>query len=554
MEIVTAVNLWKDMDFDTPDLEVSIVDKFNKNGVAFIEAYFTAVKFETTCIRVFCRLAKRVDDIAPPVIMIADDIDMSFEKRNVDKYLDKGFAVFQYDYLGAREGASKTTLYPNHLEHCIYKGNKSDMTRPVKSYKDSCWYYWSIVSFRAVAMLNWLHSDMRKAFYIGENIAIVGFGVGGAHAIKVATIFDKIQCVVVKFDADCFLKENDKDSIIFNAAFSSGNYTPYVDKPFLLELSTNEGDGSFDRMAELFSTIGSESSVFTNITKRLSISQSCNHTVGKLQCQNELLWLSDIMQSLDKFAFMPSTPIIQKKVNNDSIYFHIKADSSVVEHVQVFVSASDFLTTTLPQFRYWYQNKVENLGDGEFLSKIDLEQGITEYRTYANVVFKNGYCFSTTMLKTSITLDSQQTSINRMRLVYDGEMQQDDWTVVDRESAISGGVEMVEGPFGIVGVTGTSCELASFKIGDQKYKGEVNNILQLSICSYTTQELTFTVVSKSGFEPFVFKTKIEPDRSWSKLHLRESEFKGKGQLFWNDAVSIKINSQSPVIISNVIWV
>jgi hypothetical protein len=260
-----------------------------------------------------------------------------------------------------------------------------------------------------------------------------------------------------------------------------------------------------------------------------------------------MLWLMDAKQK----RTVPDGPTLQKKISEGNIYFTVmSADYQEIQSVEIYV-ATDESEQATPAYRYWSLCKTEHLGVGEYLGKVKAEPGIVAYWAFANVLYKGGYCFSTPLYKTTMPISASALRPNR--LVYDSDMQIDNWMVLSREALSHGGVEMTVGPFDIAGVTGLGGELTCFKIGDSRFRGAQGSIMQLSLYSKVAQELVFVVISRQGLKEFRHKTNISLERNWTKISLSENDFKGVGKLNWQDALSIRINSATPIVLSNVLW-
>ncbi|MCL1953884.1 MAG: hypothetical protein FWF58_03965, partial [Firmicutes bacterium] len=355
MELVTASNLWKGLNLGQDDLDVSILSNNVENGVESIDAYFTVTTLQLYIIRVRCSLHKRVQDNCPDTVMLINDIGVDYNKAKIAKYLDEGFAVFCFDYLGERETLDNFTIYPLSLSFCNYYLNKDEMNKPVSFPQDSCWYFWSLVAFKAVAMIEYLSSYKEK--FLSNSVAIVGIGAGGACGIKVATVFDSIKSIVVKYDADSYVDSQKQENIVNNVSFSSGSYTPFIDIPLLLEVCSNESDDSFDNMIDIYETVGVDIVQKSIIYKRLSISESRSHSVGPMQSKNEILWLKQTMLDKNYHDTIPLSPTIGKKISQNVGYFNLAIDevTSGVDSVQVFITHDQLNNQSPPAFRYWYK-------------------------------------------------------------------------------------------------------------------------------------------------------------------------------------------------------
>jgi hypothetical protein len=548
MKLVTASNLWKDINYREIDLDVSVLNFCTVDDIDYLDAYFTAATFDSSSIRVRCSLVKRVEDVSPNVVVIMDDIDVDYNKTNIDKYLDAGFAVFRFDYLGQCDNIDSHTIYPQQLDFCNYYLHNNEMSKVVNTPQESCWYYWSLVAYRSIIMVEWLCNFVPN--YLNNEIALVGVGVGGAHAIKTVVQFDNIKSLIIKYDADSYIDNSEQENIVSNVSFSSGSYTPFIDIPVLLELCSNESDNSFDNMVELYQTIGVDISSYI-IFKRLAISNSRSHKIGPNQALNEILWINHTMRTQDYHIQVPLSPKLTAKLSQGKVYFEMMVDYSFdIEQVQIFVASDQLSHQSPPAYRYWAQSKVDNIGDGEYLLRLDGVSGHV-FRAFGTVTYANGYSISTLVEQVVIPSSLDSPQIQSERLIYDSDMGVDSWMATSRDTS-KGDVVMSQGPFEIAGVSGLDGELANFKIGALKYRGQEGYILQISMYSGVDQGVLFGVTDMNN-QFFNHVLQVIGSNTWNKVNLAETDFKGVGKLDWSQVVSIVIRSEYPILVSCMLW-
>ena len=123
-------------------------------------------------------------------------------------------------------------------------------------------------------------------------------------------------------------------------------------------------------------------------------------------------------------------------------------------------------------------------------------------------------------------------------------------------------LSVMKGPFGINGVSSSTGNLSTFKIGDPASSGKNGWILQLMVYSMEEQDVSFVVTEcisdedKTKYVEFTRAERLYPADNWRTLNLSERDFKSSygGQLNWDDAVYLQVKSDSPIAIARVLWV
>jgi len=541
MQILTATELWQDSNFENIPLDTSIIKKYTLDEVEYIEMYFTGNVYQSQKSRVYCRMARRLKDISPPVLLLCDEPTVDIAKKDISQYLNLGYAIVQYDYAGVEESRLRYTIYPPILDNCNYFLHPQNITLPTQKVEMSCWYEWSLISFRTVLLIKSLPE------LDATRIVILGIGLGGVSAVKTATMYNSIIGLMLRYNFELPIYDTDSMTVMNKAALGNGGYIKYINIPTLLQISSNEEDGSFDALMEKFDIIQKQSPL-----SRVSVAVSKNHNLDKEQISNESLWLSNLLYP-PSFETLYPMPILTKVVEGGYIYISLNTGIEMTKKVSIFISENNDQNTRAPAYRYWQGLNIESINDKEYNAKTKVYCSKI-YSIFANIEYTNGFYFSSQII--NVTVSQRQGSTlpaNSNRLIYDSDMGVDNFTEVSIDAINKGVIEMDKGPFDIEGVSGKGGELAFFKFGYSQFIGNVDSVLQLTIYSNVEQELEFTVVSSDGYIEYKCKKTIKQDNNWTKMLLTAEDFKGIGTLDFSKVVFFKVNSAQPIIISNMIW-
>lgn len=490
--------------------------------------------------RVYCKLSRRISDINPPVILLCDEPMVDIANKNVMQYLNLGYAVMQYDYAGENPFHQRYTIYPPMLAHCNFYLHPENAYNVPQDIKKSVWYEWSIISLRVIKLI----MDTDTVSHNG--IVIIGSGFGSVNAIKVSVLFSNIVGLILNYNFDLSLQE-DSNAATMKLLLGNDAYIKKINFPTLIQVASNESDGSFDKNMKSFEHIKS-----LNEHSRVSISVSKNHDLLKEQSNNEQLWLLNLLY-LESFQNFYEMPELISRIENNTVYIQLSINANTVKSVSIYLSSNVGEDNIAPAYRYWRSLKVENIIDDEYISKFIMYYG-KEYVFFASIEYINGFHFSTKLHRIGTTKkNSGVKETSKKSIIYDGSMGIDNFTAINIEAIQKGELVIQKGPLDIVGISGQGGELAIFKIGGIHYKGKLDDILQVTMYSSVEQDIWFSVVSSKNYIDYVCKKHISKQKNWTKILLLQEDFKGIGTLDFSTVIFFRVNTQSPIIISNIMW-
>lgn len=541
MELLTPQLMWKGYDPSILPLATSILSDKTEGGKRFLTARFNG-SFSTDGVsRVYVRAVLPIGKQSPTVIF-APDAYQSVNSVSIDAYTSAGYGVIVVDYAGERDDDPYYTIYPRSMEYANFKPEQL-FTLPT-DLRFNCWNTWAETLMRAVTFASSLvEVDSTR-------IAVVGEGVGSASALKSASVDERIKCVATLYTSSFTTNElSEQDRLTYQVAFSKEAYAPLVKVPTLMLVASNEQDDSID---DVFSTY---ERIPPSTGSLLSVSERTSHALAHKQKNNLKNWLHKHLSGEGDF---PTPPTFTLTAEERKLTFNITLPQGLSEP-ELFVAPYE----RAGALRNWRLYKPTRRGD-VFVAKVDVYDVKKPIIAFVNAVQKGVKGLSVTsnaIIKTPGLLGVDETPITNNRLVYSGEMGKDDWIVMS-DNVKKNMLSVMKGPFGINGVSSSTGNLSTFKIGDPASSGKNGWILQLMVYSMEEQDVSFVVTEcisdedKTKYVEFTRAERLYPADNWRTLNLSERDFKSSygGQLNWDDAVYLQVKSDSPIAIARVLWV
>ncbi len=537
MEILTPQIIWKGYDASVLPLNVSIVSSCKNGDTEVIDAYFNGSTVTDGVVRVSARCFLPSVRGKLPAVVYMPDVSRNTESAEemCARLAEQGFIAVMPDYAGVRDDTYRFTLYPESLSCANF--TPECLTDYPEDVRFNCWTVWAEIAMRAITFACSLDgADPNR-------VALIGEGVASSAAIMTAAIDGRPKCAVSLFSAGREMASaTDESELKYKVALADAAYAPMIKLPLLMMVASNEEDGSVDEMCDVFSLIPPETG------SRLTISERAVHSIGIKQRDNIRLWLKKYLLS---DVEVPQTPVLSAKGSEGKLYYSVKADRLC--ETELFVSQN----MQRGELRNWRKAELVSVGENEYIAHVDVYNIKEKIYAFANVRLPEGISVSSPIYeKLPASLGILPAGTEATRLLYDGDVGTDDWTdpaAGEQETPIF----VAEGPFGISGVCGSS--LATFKLGDPAFRGKDGYLLQMMIYSAKAQSVTLTVTATNGegdYAEYSFTAELSPEDVWRKLTLESEMFKSPYGVCenWADVVCLRINGESPVIISGMLWV
>ncbi len=508
MELMTPQILWKDFDTQAPFDETLL--RYTYDGERKIkEFYFNGLRVRDGIVRIFARYYHKGDD--KPTIVFFGEVN---EELTIPKTCDYNFLVA--DYSGLKKGKSRCTVYPYSLVDA-----QNDKAYDNLNPKESRWYAWA-----SVAMYTVLYAQ--KCCGNGK-VGIVGVGEGGSLVWKLSASVSATAGVTL-FSTGY---EPDIDDLNYRACLDNRSYAPLLKFPVMEIISSNERDGSIDFMSEIFAAI-------KRTDCRLYINERSDHKLGEAGRRNAEQWLG---YYLDGEGQIPAMPTLKSYESGGKLYYEITYAGNPGE-----ISFLSSVGNIHGAVRNWSNAKLIKLED-KHLANIDVIDADAPVNAFVNVS-EYGYRVSSivsTRVPSKMGIASRPAKRNR--LVYDGDMGIDDWTLMSSEKPV-----MRDGPYGISGVYAPQA-LITFKLADIRFRGVEGGILQIMFCTDKTQTIEF-VITDAKKRRFVNRVEANEKQGWVTKNFVIEDFKLQNEsITWADVVTFEVLPLSgSALVSSLLWV
>lgn len=494
MDIMTPQTLWKD--FSPLPFNETVIKSAPYGEGTLTEFYFSGIKTEDGIVRIY---AKYLDKGSLPTVVIFD------EQSRTDVFDIDGYNVMVVDYKGITK-TGRGTMYPSSLSDAVYPSDKCGID-PSKHR----WYAWA-----AVGMCAALYAKKKG----NGKVAVIGVGDGAGIVWKLSAT------VEVDVGISIYGYEEQSDDINYKACLYNKAYTSVLKFPMLEIISSNEENDSTEYMSELFSLVQRDDC-------RLMINERSSHDMGEMGEAEASKWLKKHL--LDEGEDVPSMPTIRPYVIEGKLYFDISGEGDL----SLFVSAGNESGCV----RNWSKADIERSGDSYFC-RLPIFRPDEKLLAFVTQV-KDGYKFSTPLVKRIPAKMGVLAEAINSRLVYSGEMGVDDWFGDD--------VCVKQGPYGIKGVA-SSCRMETFKIGDIRFKGPSDAALRIMFYSPVSQTVKFSV--KDGTNEYFYKIAVNEKMNWINVCLSVNNFSHNGVTpsGWQDVTSISVQADGGIVVASVLWI
>lgn len=563
-ELISPIELWKDFSVKLSDPNINVINETVADGYICREFYFTAYQTESGKVRAYAQfyydpLAVEQASGKAPVIFFLGSSKRFYQTLKFLKTHLKGVSIFTLDYFGVEQTPnSRYTIYPESLSYANFNIAQNDLSLVKSSPKESPWYIWTAMARRALTLLeNTKEVDASK-------IAIMGIKTGANLAWKIGAMDNRACCIVSMFNSGWlgydFLYKKDRESdieiseerSIYLASLSTQSYAPLVKTPILVTLSTNECDSTFDRAFDTYSRIPQDT------TSMLSVIPYSDKEIFFEYADTTTNWFKNYL--LEKNHILPKQPELRFYNSGNRLYIEIKADTALpIKEIRLYQA------TEIPDpcVRNWTRLKCETTDDGTYIAAAEILD-VSEYCfAFANVFYQNNYVLSSNMsavIPSEIKIAS--ANVKASRLVYDSSLKLDCFTVVNCEELFHNQteLEMEKGALDMYGLRAKIGDLATFKLGDPRFKGYEGDQLQIGYYSPKNQRIIITLrnyLNEKWEYDYSYTLDLEGAEIWNKTTLCANEFKTSDGIMlksFENIALLYIKSQDKLLINNILWV
>lgn len=556
-ELLSPIELWENFSKELTDDNINIINQTQEDGYICRELYFTAFENEAGKVRAY---AKFYFDPAvkncPSIFFLGSCKRFAETKKFLTVYL-KGVSVFTVDYLGI-DDCGRYTIYPENLSYANFKYAENNLSGVSSTPKETPWYIWTAIASRALTLLR----SMKEVD--SEKIAIFGIKTGANLAWKLAAMDGRAKCIVSMFNSgwlgyDFLYKKNRESDIeiseersLYLASLATQSYAPYVKIPILVNLSTNESGSTFDRGFDTYSRIPNST------LSHLSVIPYADKEIFYEYSDTIVNWLKFHLFGED---FLPPVKPTLRFYNSDGkLYIEIKAGN--YEHIKE-IMVFQAIETADSSARNWTLQKCENMGDGVYISAAEVLD-ISEYCfAFANIKYDDNYLLSSNMSAViPSALGIATTNIKASRLIYDSSFGKDCFTVINNEELFhcQNEISVIKGALDMSGICANIGDLATYKIGDPRFKAYEDDRIQIGYYSPVVQEVKIFVreyVDEKWGNDYFYLLQTSGGDLWNKVSVSANEFKTKdGRILksFENSVLLYFNCSQAFLINSILWI
>lgn len=525
MDISSPNGLWRDYFVSALPLNTKKISSTIEDDITVDNYYFDGLITTDGRVRAFIKIYNPND--SKGIILYMPDAHNGVNKDDVVEFMiRRGYTVAILDYTGKSNSIANYTIYPKSLDACNCKHQSQFIV--ANEAVNSRWYVWTCIARRATTLLKELFPD-QKIYGLGKEL-------GGCTIYKLASFDDGLTACTTLLNILPDVTGEGNTEINYRTALSNFAYSQISKLPIFMAVCSNTKDGTLDKMSELVES--------TSSLKGFRIIKRAAADGIKIVYDQ----IDNFFQSFDSDAYSYVDKIDITPTNSDNnLYFNIKTTSDIENNYTIELYGAFCIENSAN--RNWTKLKISHIGDGEFISRVDVLQSDKPVYVFINLIDENGYVYSspiTTIIPKNLGITAVPAI--RRRLIYDGSMGTDTWTTTGSDS-----ISLKSGPFDIMGVTSENNTLITYKSGDMLYRAEHGALLQLLV-SGACKNLTITV--SDGTDEYVCLTEISSPDEWNKLTLSPNDFKSSnGPLEeWESVVMIKFSGDDELIISSALWV
>ena len=150
-EILTLQKLWEGYDPEAEELDVTVLNSVEKDGIVTRRVYFTGREIDGCKTRVFGVVCSKATNNVRQAVLVIDDFNKEIDEKVLIDLAERGFVAMAIDYVGERD-MGLHTLYPEQLKYCNASANQ-DVYNVVTTARDIKLYEYALNSRRAISYL-----------------------------------------------------------------------------------------------------------------------------------------------------------------------------------------------------------------------------------------------------------------------------------------------------------------------------------------------------------------------------------------------------------------
>ena len=546
--ILTPLQLWEDYDPGAQPLQASFQRYDDRGDYFYVQGYFNGDSYSDGVVRIFFKGMLPKGDCKKLAILI-DDYDGNLSEENFEGLIRQGFGYIFFDYCGEKVGKSNYTKYPKSIDYANVGRAGSHLDHAIPDAKATCHFVWTKVCRRVITL---------ATFLLGEDVQIflVGLRKGSTIAWQTAGMDGRVDGLIATLSAGWeeygdYHKFSDNDIVLSDerarwlAGCAPQTYARFIKCPTLFIGASNSDLTPVDRLENTLNVIAEK-----NKLKKCICAGHC-HSVDYSAIMLVMKWLS----ATSSGELLPHSPKMSLVVKNGKLVAEVAFDESIAVSERCIYYSYDELD---PKLRSW--NKIA-VAEGTSDVAIPVYANNERIYAYAQITYAEGYSLSCLLRTYEVgEEDITFTPLKRSQIIYERKKGTSSWVAEEcDEFDICSTPHMQKGAFDIMGITADKGDLTTYTLGEAKYFGDDDNLLQFdTYCAEErTLEVELTVESGGKIARYTTTVKLSDGDAWQKHPIEKQHFKTADMLplkSWKGAKKLTFKNISGVLINNILWV
>ena len=537
-EILTSQTLWEGYDPEAVDLDVTVLNTNETDGIVTKRVYFTGRELDEGKSRVYGVVCNKATRGARPAVLVINDFAKEIDEKVLLDLAEKGFVAMAIDYVGARE-VGLHTLYTKQLNYCNASANQDpyDIKTTAKEIK---LYEYALNSRRAVSyLLSCEKVSGVSIFGVSKGVDVATMVLGTDNRITngilaFGRIWRNYPELVVKDGEDALDKQlqHDFKSQSWMLGLAPQTYMLQIKVPLYIIISAN--------------------SFYTNV-------RNANKSFARVNCVSKLLI---VPKSLDYLPSQYSSGVVKwlkghyESEHAEIVPCHEGGDYClrVITQLPINKITLWYTINAVGRGKNWVKANLKQGDEGSYYAEISLYEPNCKILAFAQI---DGELPTTTKLfEDTVTVPNLKKPNN---IIFNAASGQElplisttgEWWNVDLVP------KLAKGPMNIVGAIGKAH--ACFAINDTSLRYNSTFTLGFDVYSAVKQNVTVTAFCKFGEENVCYNLSVSVfGGKWERITYEKEkfhrDFDGKPLTDKDKVDGFAISAEHEFIINNILLV
>ena len=504
-KFMTPVEVWRDFDPTSEDLELVRVRTTNEAGLTYESMYYTGFNTPKGKSRVWTRTVRptRAKGPLPTLIVIPPCLSVEPDLTKFTRIVEEGYVVMVIDYEGYTDKKSRYTLYPEDYDYCnkLNAGRRMYYAEP--SARETTWYAWTMLSRRAITLACELE------YVDSEKIIMIGEGEGCPIVWQTASQDVRIKGACTVFGYDLEYREGDtEERDCWVTGVDTRSYASYVHIPFLHIGATNTPDNTFDTFMKISENMKEKTEFYTDFAF------GHDGNISEAQLKTFFVFLEKVCAG-EKFAHSPTLDVL----TNDKGELEIDVEVEGAKSVSLWYAYG-----SEAEKRLWKNQVIKKTND-IYHTKLDLALKDEVLRIFAKANFGKFSVCSSSKVIVPIAIGVKCIDRRRTRILYDSLIESNKMLPVSTEKVVpENAVSIKEGAVGLKGVACLVDGISYVRDVEQLVEFVAAESLQFEYYCVEDKEIKVVLRTLNG-KTYTADRMMSGDENWQREQLPMSSFK-----------------------------